>query len=59
MSGLRRRLDALEHVAGEYWRHEDWVDYVARKDRGDCVEHMTPRPSPALLAFLADMGVKE
>lgn len=49
---MERRLAALETGDGLYWRHEDWVDYFARKERGESVDHLTPKPSPALLAFL-------
>lgn len=54
MSGLTKRLGALEGAAGlsGYWRHEDWMDYFARKSRGEAMDHVIPRPSPGLLALL-------
>lgn len=57
MKGLKRRLEAIEVAsAGEYWKHEDWVAYFDKKARGEDVSHITPRPSPALLALLAEQG---
>lgn len=47
---LGNRLRALEGSAPDDWRHEDWMDYFARKERGEPVDQ--PRPSPGMAALM-------